>query len=72
MQVCVSAVLVVEMLLKDKKVSTTFVSRNGIKDDRVKMLKVSNGAKIRNRYNQVPHLTQDKVRNRLTVIGLKV
>ena len=22
-------------------------------------LKVSNGAKIRNRYNQVPHLTQD-------------
>ena len=51
MQVCVSAVLVVEMLLKDKKVFTTFVSWNGIKDDRVKML---------------------KVRNRLTVIGLKV
>ena len=25
----------------------------------VKPLKVSNGAKIRNRYNQVPHLTQD-------------
>ena len=24
-----------------------------------KLLKVSNGAKIRNRYNQVPHLTQD-------------
>ena len=24
-----------------------------------KMVKVSNGAKIRNRYNQVPHLTQD-------------
>ena len=23
------------------------------------LLKVSNGAKIRNRYNQVPHLTQD-------------
>ena len=23
------------------------------------MVKVSNGAKIRNRYNQVPHLTQD-------------
>ena len=23
------------------------------------MLKVSKGAKIRNRYNQVPHLTQD-------------
>ena len=23
------------------------------------ILKVSNGAKIRNRYNQVPHLTQD-------------
>ena len=22
-------------------------------------IKVSNGAKIRNRYNQVPHLTQD-------------
>ena len=26
---------------------------------RVYFLKVSNGAKIRNRYNQVPHLTQD-------------
>ena len=26
-------------------------------------LKVSNGAKIRNRYNQVPHLTQDKLYN---------
>ena len=25
-----------------------------------KLIKVSNGAKIRNRYNQVPHLTQDK------------
>ena len=25
----------------------------------IKALKVSNGAKIRNRYNQVPHLTQD-------------
>ena len=24
-----------------------------------KLLQVSNGAKIRNRYNQVPHLTQD-------------
>ena len=24
-----------------------------------KLLKVSKGAKIRNRYNQVPHLTQD-------------
>ena len=24
-----------------------------------KIIKVSNGAKIRNRYNQVPHLTQD-------------
>ena len=24
-----------------------------------KPIKVSNGAKIRNRYNQVPHLTQD-------------
>ena len=31
--------------------------------------KVSNGAKIRNRYNQVPHLTQDtngKVTNKLS------
>ena len=26
---------------------------------RTKILKVSKGAKIRNRYNQVPHLTQD-------------
>ena len=24
------------------------------------LVKVSKGAKIRNRYNQVPHLTQDK------------
>ena len=31
---------------------TDFNTRN-------KLLKVSNGAKIRNRYNQVPHLTQD-------------
>ena len=29
-------------------------------EDKVKItVKVSNGAKIRNRYNQVPHLTQD-------------
>ena len=28
-------------------------------DRLTKILKVSNGAKIRNRYNQVPHLTQD-------------
>ena len=27
--------------------------------DFIDCLKVSNGAKIRNRYNQVPHLTQD-------------
>ena len=26
---------------------------------KVKYLKVSKGAKIRNQYNQVPHLTQD-------------
>ena len=26
---------------------------------RLELLKVSKGAKIRNRYNQVPHLTQD-------------
>ena len=26
---------------------------------RISLIKVSNGAKIRNRYNQVPHLTQD-------------
>ena len=25
-------------------------------------IKVSNGAKIRNRYNQVPHLTQDDIK----------
>ena len=30
-----------------------------IKYLKAKCLKVSNGAKIRNRYNQVPHLTQD-------------
>ena len=28
-------------------------------DDDDDYVKVSNGAKIRNRYNQVPHLTQD-------------
>ena len=36
------------------------------------LLKVSNGAKIRNRYNQVPHLTQDtngKVTNSQTSIA---
>ena len=27
--------------------------------DTTEIMKVSNGAKIRNRYNQVPHLTQD-------------
>ena len=26
---------------------------------RINLMKVSKGAKIRNRYNQVPHLTQD-------------
>ena len=32
----------------------------GVWDSRISaILKVSNGAKIRNRYNQVPHLTQD-------------
>ena len=50
MQVRVSAVLAEEMLLKIK-VPIRFVSWSGIKDDRVKML---------------------KVRNRLTLIGLKV
>ena len=28
-------------------------------DDKLSFTKVSNDAKIRNRYNQVPHLTQD-------------
>ena len=28
-------------------------------EDMTNHVKVSNGAKIRNRYNQVPHLTQD-------------
>ena len=28
-------------------------------DLEARLVKVSNGAKIRNRYNQVPHLTQD-------------
>ena len=28
-------------------------------DDQLYLLEVSKGAKIRNRYNQVPHLTQD-------------
>ena len=28
------------------------------------IIKVSKGAKIRNRYNQVPHLTQDGTRHR--------
>ena len=41
MQVCVSAVLGEEMLLKLKS-SHKIVSWSGIKDDRVKMLKVRN------------------------------
>ena len=30
-----------------------------ISPDDILIIKVSNGAKVRNRYNQVPHLTQD-------------
>ena len=42
MQVRVSAVLVEEMLFKNKKVPIRFVSWSGIKDDRVKIVKVRN------------------------------
>ena len=41
----------------DKQWYDSEIRRNSRKRDRLK--KVSNGAKIRNRYNQVPHLTQD-------------
>ena len=33
--------------------------RNKPKNKKPRVLKVSKGAKIRNQYNQVPHLTQD-------------
>ena len=36
--------------------------------DLILYIQVSNGAKIRNRYNQVPHLTQDTL-NTLTVMS---
>ena len=36
---------------------TVYISLYNILKDKIS--KVSNGAKIRNRYNQVPHLTQD-------------
>ena len=35
------------------------------------IIKVSKDAKIRNRYNQVPHLTQDTYKNLILVINLK-
>ena len=39
----------------------TYSDNNHIKGywNEIKLLKVSKGAKIRNRYNQIPHLTQD-------------
>ena len=56
--------------------STTFWDnlRSCIKSVREfrKFLKVSKGAKIRNRYNQVPHLTQDtkaEIRSSLLMYG---
>ena len=39
----------------EKVFSTSFTSVNSMWED----IKVSKGAKIRNRYNEVPHLTQD-------------
>ena len=41
----------------NKKFNTQYLSR--IIAVTIILAKVSNGAKIRNRYNQVPHLTQD-------------
>ena len=35
------------------------VRTEGLKRWSLKLIKVSKGAKIKNRYNQVPHLTQD-------------
>ena len=36
-----------------------FTSNNSVQNTHLQVIKVSKGAKIRNRYNQVPHLTQD-------------
>ena len=54
------------LVSKLKKIKTKFLGctgyLNSIKKTPIKqdlLLKVSSGAKIRNRYNQVPHLTQD-------------
>ena len=35
------------------------ISKKGTKNPCLKVIKVSKGAKMRNRHNQVPHLTQD-------------
>ena len=43
------------LFLKIRSPKALKLVRNG----NFSILKVSNGAKIRNRYNQVPHLTQD-------------
>ena len=50
------------MLINIKMPTTgilTFISMINTTSDRLKARKVSKGAKIRNRYNQVPHLTQN-------------
>ena len=39
--------------------SQTFYSEEILLTMQIMTVKVSKGAKIRNRYNQVPHLTQD-------------
>ena len=41
------------------KVRGDFLGPPRSTDKTTLIIKVSNGAKIRNRYNQVPHLTQD-------------
>ena len=44
----------------DEEISTRFTVSSIMCDAPAKsFVKVSKGAKIRNRYNQVPHLTQD-------------
>ena len=53
------------------KVRGDFLGLPRSTDKTTLIIKVSNGAKIRNRYNQVPHLTQDtngKVKSLIIVI----
>ena len=56
---CKKTVLLLDFSLTVKAATLIFISGCGLATPSAKEGKVSKGAKIRNRYNQVPHLTQD-------------